>query len=377
MLLKNNKLEIKHTAGKFKKKLKKFPIELGKGISGEVAKKDKLFIIPNVKDDKRYIERFPNAKSEAALPIRMKGKVMGVLNLESRKPNNFKRYEDSLRILTNQIAIAIENAKLYDEVKDFNEKLKNEIFIATKELREKNIELKKLDRVKSEFVSNVSHELRTPLTSILGYAKLLYNNKVGELAEEQRQSLKIIIDESERLTRLINDVLDLAKLETGKIKYKVEDIDVVEIADHCLQTVMMIAMEKQIKLLLKKGDNVPIIKANRDLLRQVFLNLLNNAIKFTDKNGKVSISVGGIKDSVKISVKDNGCGIPDEEMARLFDKFYQVDSSMTRKHGGTGLGLPIVKHIINLHKGTIKVNSERNKGTEFIFTLPITRKKKT
>ena len=264
-----------------------------------------------------------------------------------------------------------------NEVKDFNEKLKNEIFIATKELREKNIELKKLDRVKSEFVSNVSHELRTPLTSILGYAKLLYNNKVGELAEEQRQSLKIIIDESERLTRLINDVLDLAKLETGKIKYKVEDIDVVEIADHCLQTVMMIAMEKQIKLLLKKGDNVPIIKANRDLLRQVFLNLLNNAIKFTDKNGKVSISVGGIKDSVKISVKDNGCGIPDEEMARLFDKFYQVDSSMTRKHGGTGLGLPIVKHIINLHKGTIKVNSERNKGTEFIFTLPITRKKKT
>ena len=352
----------------------KLKLKLSEGTSGWVARNKKALIVPDVKIDKRYMMISPLIKSSATIPIIVQDKIIGVLDLESMNYDNYKRFQKSLNILINQIGISLENAMLYQEINNFNEKLQDEIEIATQKLREQNIELKKVDKMKSEFVSNVSHELRTPLTSILGYAKILINERQGELAPEQKDSLKIIIEESDRLSRLINDVLDLAKLETGEISYKVETVDIVDIATRTLNTVMMIAQEKNIKLKFTLGKNVPVISSNRDLLKQVFLNLLNNAIKFTAVNGKVEVKIKKKKNFVELRVKDNGCGIPEDAIPRLFDKFYQVDASMTRKHGGTGLGLPIVKHIIDLHKGTIEVKSIINKGSEFIIELPIENK---
>jgi len=237
------------------------------------------------------------------------------------------------------------------------------------DLRRKNIELRKMDQLKSDFVSNVSHELRTPLTSIAGYTKLMTMEKLGTITEAQKKGLEIVAEEAERLTRLINNVLDLSKLESGRVKFKLEVIDISELAKLTTDTMKATASEKQIKLNIH-GPKIK-FKASRDLIKQVFLNLLSNALKFTPEGGSIDVTIKKLKQDVQVSVKDTGKGVSKELIPKLFDKFYQVDGSMTREYGGTGLGLVIVKHIIDAHKGKIKVKSELGKGSEFVFTLPL------
>jgi len=313
------------------------------------------------------------ARSEVAIPLKVKGKVIGVLDLESKKVDNYSKFKPYLNLLTKHISMVIENSRLVDEVSDFNERLQDEVYQATKELRIKNLELQRLDQLKSDFVSSVSHELRTPLTSVAGYAKVLHRGKQGELTEDQKDSLNIIIEEAERLTRLINDVLDLSKLETGRIRFKLEKVNLVERLKQCVDVVKASAQESGIKLTLKTSKSLPLINGNNDLLGQVFMNLLSNALKFTDKGGFISILVRKKDGYLRTIVKDNGCGISNEMLPKLFNKFYQADMSMSRKHGGTGLGLPIVKHIVQIHKGNIVVESEVGKGSSFIIDLPLER----
>jgi signal transduction histidine kinase len=252
----------------------------------------------------------------------------------------------------------------------FNERLKQEIETATAELREKNIELQKLDELKSDFVSNVSHELRTPLTSISGYTKLLMMEKLGKLNPRQTQSLSIVSDESDRLTRLINDVLDLSKLEAGKIEVRPERFDIAELAKETMESLGFEAEKKNIKLDLNVKTRNTMIEAGRDLIKQVFINLINNALKFTHSNGKVSITIRRVNKILLVDVLDTGKGIAKEDIPKLFNKFVQVDSSMTREEGGTGLGLVIVKHILSLHNGKIDVKSEVGRGSRFTFRVP-------
>jgi signal transduction histidine kinase len=308
--------------------------------------------------------------SKAMIPLLIDDMPIGMINLESRKKNNYRRIRKSLEILTNHIAIAIENARLYDEVRDFNRKLQEEVDIATRELRQKNEELKKLDEIKSEFVSNVSHELRTPLTSIAGYSKLIKAKKLGPITEQQKQSLNIIVEESDRLTRLINDVLNLSKLEQGKVEYRLEQLDLIEVIEQTIDSMKMNAKEKDISLVFIKPQNLPKVKASFDLMKQALVNLVSNAIKFSKKDGKVEIKAGERKDWVDVSVKDNGIGISEENQKKIFNKFYQVDSSMTKSAGGTGLGLVIVKKIMDIHKGKITLSSKPKRGTTFRFSLP-------
>jgi signal transduction histidine kinase len=372
MLIKDDYLKVKLSSGFDKKRTNKIKIKIGEGISGHVAKTGKPYIVHDVTKDKKYIPVSDDIKSEAVIPLITQNKVIGVLSLESTKVANFKRFQKSLNILTNQIAISIENTSFYNKIKNFNNRLKSEIELATKELREKNIELKKMDQMKSDFVSNVSHELRTPLTSISGYTKLLLMEKLGSVNDQQKDCLNIVAEESERLTRLINNVLDLSKLESGKIKFKLEKITIKEIATSTIQTLIHVANDKNITIKLKSIGKTPDFKASKDLVKQVFINLLNNALKFTPEDGKISVTIKHQKTTnmIDIAIKDSGDGIEKELIPRLFDKFYQVDSSMTRAYGGTGLGLVIVKHIIDAHKGKIKVKSKIGEGSEFVFSLP-------
>lgn len=374
LLVKDDFLEIKLTKGYSKEKANIIRIKKDEGISGWVARNGKPLIVANVKDDHRYVEINKNTVSEAAIPLIKAGKVIGVLNFESSNYNNFRRFEKPLEILTNQIAIAIENAKLYHEISLFNETLKNEVYMATKELVEKNKELERMAQLKSDFVSNVSHELRTPLTSIKGYSKLLLEGRLGEVPEKQVQCLKIILEETDRLTRLINEILDLAKLEKGKVKFKKEKINLEEVAQKVIETLTTLADDKDIKIHFISTGKIFNIAASQDLIKQVFFNLIGNAIKFTPKNGSIYVYIDNADNEIKVTIKDTGIGIKKEIVPKIFDKFFQVDSSMTREHGGTGLGLPISKHIIDAHKGKIFVESEVGKGSSFIFTLPIQKK---
>ncbi|MFH1439848.1 MAG: GAF domain-containing protein [Candidatus Woesearchaeota archaeon] len=371
MLVKDNILEIKFISGYPDSDDYRINVKVGEGISGYVAKEGKPIVVANVKDDSRYIELNTSTVSEAAIPLMKAGKVMGVLNLESSKYDQFTVYQQQLEILTNQIAIAIENSRLYHEISLFNETLKNEVYMATKELVEKNRELERMGRLKSDFVSNVSHELRTPLTSIKGYTKLLIEGKLGEMPDKQLQCMKIILEESDRLSRLINDVLDLAKLEKGTVKFKKDEMDIESVAKEVITTLFTLADDKDIKMEISSKGNIPQISASPDLIKQLFFNLIGNAIKFTPKNGTISVIIEVCNNCIKTTIKDTGIGIRKDVLPKLFDKFYQVDTSMTREFSGTGLGLPICKHIIDAHKGKIWVESELDKGSSFIFTLPL------
>jgi PAS domain S-box-containing protein len=311
----------------------------------------------------------PEVASVAAVPIILKDEAIGVLHLFSGKKDSFKKFRKSLEILMNHIASAIENSRMYEEISRFNAKLKEEVEQATRELRDANIELRKMDLLKSDFVSNVSHELRTPLTSIMGYTKLMLKGKLGELEDRQRQSLAIIESEAERLTRLINEILDLSKLESGKMPINLVRTDIVEIAADAIRMLESQAMEKSIKLRLRAG-RLPRIMASEDLIKQVFINLIGNAVKFTPAEGRVTVSLRRVGKEIRTEVADTGVGIPAEALPKLFSKFYQVDSSTTRHHSGTGLGLVIAKHIINQHEGRIEVESELGKGSRFTFFLP-------
>ncbi|MFW6449890.1 MAG: GAF domain-containing protein [Nanoarchaeota archaeon] len=370
MLLDNDHLSLTFSTGNPMANSKKMKFKVGTGVVGMVAKTGKTYIIDNVDTESNYMRVDKRVKSSATIPLLKKGAVMGVMHLESSRPEKFKYYAKSLGILTNHIAVAIENIRLYDQVLNFNRELERRIDEATKELQEKNKELRKMDEMKSDFVSNVSHELRTPLTSILGYTKLLHNGKLGELNDKQNNVLSTVVSESERLSRLINDVLDLSKLESGKIEIKFEKDDAGRIIKETVESLRHIAESKKIKLITRIEKNVG-LETSPDLLKQAVINLVNNALKFTKENGRVTIAAKTNGNKVLIHVKDTGVGIPKEEVQKLFDKFYQVDSSMTREHNGTGLGLVIVKHIAELHNGTVKVNSKEGKGSRFTLELPV------
>ncbi len=228
--------------------------------------------------------------------------------------------------------------------------------------------LKEVEEMKNDFVSIVSHELKTPLTSIKGYASLLNDGTLGELTDKQKRAVSIIDTDSDRLTSLIEDILDLSKLESGKIKTNFELINIEE----CIENSPAIGMieKKGIKFNKYLPKEMPLVYADKNKINQVFTNLLGNAAKFTKQNGEISVHIKDKKEFIKIDIKDTGVGIPKKLIPHLFNKFYQVDNHLRRGQGGSGLGLPIVKEILGLHNSLIAVDSKLKKGTTISFTLP-------
>lgn len=226
---------------------------------------------------------------------------------------------------------------------------------------------KDLSKMKDEFVSVVSHELRTPLTNIKLYLSLLKEGEFGTLSKKQKEPLKVLEDESERLNAMINNVLSLSKLEAGKQTLHLQNINLGSLVDSSVY----------LEMARKKGvvveNNIPQnmrVNVDEDLFKQVFTNLFSNALKFTENGGRIIFWARHVKSGIEIIVKDTGAGISKENMPHLFNKFYQAEHFMTRTKGGTGLGLSIVKKIIELHNGKITVISEKGRGTEFIISLP-------
>lgn len=232
---------------------------------------------------------------------------------------------------------------------------------------EKYVQEKELSQLKDKFVSIVSHELRTPLTSISLYSTLLKQGKFGKMNKKQKESADVIKNEAARLSGLINEVLDLSKLEDKKVKLKIDEFDLYELFKY--NPSESLAVQKGVKLVSKVRKGF-MIKGDKEKLKQVMINLLSNAIKYTDKGGKVTITAESKKDKWEISIADTGVGIGKEELDKIFDKFYQVEHHVTRKEGGSGLGLTIAYEIVKLHKGDIKVKSEVGKGSVFTVILP-------
>ncbi|MDJ0608083.1 MAG: sensor histidine kinase [Kiloniellales bacterium] len=244
---------------------------------------------------------------------------------------------------------------------------------ATRDLQEANERLRELDRLKDEFLSTVTHELRTPLTSIRSFSEILHDDPEIE-PEEQKEFLGIIISESERLTRLINEVLELAKIQAGRMQWKMEDVDLKDVVESSVTTLSRVFEQADVRLEAELPESVPLIHADRDRLVQVVINLLSNAQKFCPPGtGRVKVALECTGSELVTHIKDNGPGIPKADCEAIFDQFHQVRAGQTGNPKGTGLGLAICQHIVDRMGGRIWVESVEGEGADFIFAIPRTR----
>lgn len=301
----------------------------------------------------------PQTRSELGIPLIVGSRIIGALNVQSKQSNAFS--EDDIAILqtlADQIAVAVDNAQAYQMVQKAME------------------ETQKADRLKSQFLANMSHELRTPLNSIIGFSKVILKGIDGPINSQQEQDLAAIHNSGQHLLGLINDVLDLSKIEAGKMELAFEEnVNLSEIVKGVMSTTIGLVKDKPIKLNQTIDPNLPLLRIDPIKIRQVMLNLLSNAAKFTE-SGSISLNVELIqskvgKKEVKVSVRDTGIGIAEEDQTKLFKAFSQVDDSLTRKTGGSGLGLSICHYLIEMHSGRIGVESAAGKGSTFYFFLPV------
>lgn len=322
--------------------------------------------------------RQENLRDLLLVPLRSKKRTLGVLAVGSRRRHTFHyRDLDLLVRIGDEIGVAVENSLLYAELQ-----------LKIKELEEANRDLQELDRFKSRFLSNVSHELRTPITSIKTYIELFLGGKIGALDDLQKDKLLIVRRNVNNLLTLINDLLTLSRVEGQKSLVAGQElVSIQELADQVIADTVEIAKSKGLQLQRVGLREPAMIRVSRQGIQQVLQNLISNAIKFTDK-GKITVAIevydpanppaGGApvpaaetEEHVLVSVIDTGIGIPPEELGKVFQRFYQVDSSSTRKYVGTGLGLAIVKEILTSHHSAINVESQVGRGSRFWFVLPI------
>jgi len=251
------------------------------------------------------------------------------------------------------------------------EEKSTELEYATTQLQMANDRLKELDSMKDDFLSMISHEFRTPLTSLRAFGEILQDNP-NVSPEERKQFLGIIVNESERLTRLIEQLLDLAKMEAGRMDWLLEEVDVPSSIKEALAALNLLLKEQNIDLTLDFPEHIPLIQADRDQLIQVMINLVSNAIKFCDQdNGKINVRVSFEKESLCVTVEDNGEGIPVSLEEKIFDRFHQSQIGGAEKPQGTGLGLAICREIISFLGGKIWAENGKDGGAKFSFTLPV------
>ncbi|HEY9205995.1 MAG TPA: GAF domain-containing protein [Candidatus Methanoperedens sp.] len=339
-------------------------IKVGEGVAGGAVQ----IMKPLYTDIDHYPSRdlLPYLEKEGiftlvGVPLIAKGRVVGAMNLANCRRRVFSKEDiDVLASIGGQIGVAVENARLYQEAKT-----------AYGKLHKAYQELESLDRMKSEFLSNVSHELKTPLVSIRGYSELMHDDKLGAITQTQNKALEAIIRNTDRLTRLIDSLLFLSIQQMGRpeIKMKPRLANIDEIITASMADMKVPAERKNINMIKDVPPGLEVM-GDKDRLTEVFLNLIDNAIKFTHAGGKITIRAWQEKDSVDITVSDTGIGIPEDVMPYLFQRFYQADASITRKYGGTGLGLYICKSIIDAHNGEIRIESKVGIGTTVYVRLP-------
>jgi two-component system sensor histidine kinase/response regulator len=292
------------------------------------------------------------------------------------EPGNPYEYVAISTDVTEQKQVEQELAQKAESLKQMTDHLEELVKQRTADLEEANIQLQHMNKIKSEFVSVVSHELRTPLTSIKSFTEIL-NNDIAELdLDEQKHILSIINEESNRLGRLINDLLDLQKIDSGKMVWKDEEINLAEVLQASANLFSRAFSDKGLELRLEPAIQECLILADMDRIKQVIANLLSNALKFTEQ-GHIAMTLAVESDHATVSVSDTGLGIPEQDLANIFESFSQVDSSETRKIGGSGLGLTICKEIVSHYHGRIWVESSLSKGSRFTFTLPLINHSKT
>jgi signal transduction histidine kinase len=323
--------------------------------TGRVLVKEEVKLNPEMAEYFEAAEgELESVRAALIVPLKVENKLTGILLVgEKLSGEIFDPQElEVLAVLANQVAISLENARLYEE------------------LSASNAQLMQASRLKSQFLASMSHELRTPLNSIIGFSKVLLNRLDGELTERQEVYIRSVHNSGAHLLQLINGILDFSRIEAGKLEMISEELDLHELIDECIDSSMPLARGKQLKLEKNVPLELPRVVADRTKVKQILLNLLSNAIKFTTQ-GHIAVGVVAEPDAVRVSVADTGIGIRQEDLARLFEPFQQLDNPVARGAGGTGLGLAISKKFVELHGGRVWAESRQNLGSTFHFTLPL------
>jgi signal transduction histidine kinase len=343
----------------FDEYMRSHPIEPDRGtVAGRVLLEGKPVHIPDIQSDPELIQFRPMSTRAGfhtmlGVPLLREGNPIGVIILARKAIRAFSDKQIELATtFADQAVIAIENVRLFDEIQD------------------KSRQLEIASQHKSQFLANMSHELRTPLNAILGYTELILDNIYGETPEKMREVLERLQANGKHLLGLINDVLDLSKIEAGQLTLDLADYSLQDVVHTVVVAVDSLANGKKLALTADVGQNLPIGHGDGRRLAQVLLNLVGNAIKFTDK-GEVAIKATMSDSSFTVAVRDTGPGISPSDQGKIFEEFQQADNTATKRKGGTGLGLSIAKRIIGMHGGRIWVESDVGKGSTFAFTIPV------
>lgn len=392
-------LQLKAAKGAGSALFAQYDLKIGEGLIGSVAQSKRMQVLADIPKETGFTiksilgESLPNQM--VLLPFYLQDNLLGVLALAGFYP----LAEDRLKILeivAGQLGLAIANAKSYhlvrhqaeelqtkgEELEVQNEELRSqseeletqteELSAQQKELEAKNYQIQEASRLKTEFLANMSHELRTPLNSILSFSHLLLDHVPGELNEEQEKQIRIIAKNGKNLLQLINDLLDLSRIESGRIEIDLQPLLVDELIAEIKDGIEPMVLEKGLTLKIQVDSNLPIMRFDRRRLNQILLNLLNNALKFTQK-GEISLRVEAMADrkAIQFTVQDTGIGIAPSDLKVIFQEFRQIDGSLTRTYSGAGLGLAIVQRLVRSLKGKVMVESEPGQGSCFMVILPV------
>ncbi len=340
--------------------LRNNPPRLGDGIVGRAAASREPVVVPNILEERAYaprmrqmLERF-GFRASLAVPLLREDRIIGGLVVRRKAMGEFRpEVIELLKTFANQSVLAIQNARLF------------------REIEEKSQQIEAANRHKSEFLANMSHELRTPLNAIIGFSEVLQEKLFGELNEKQAEYTDDILSSGRHLLSLINEILDLSKVEAGRMELELATFDLPIAIDNARTFVRERAATHGITLDVTIDDRLGDIIGDERKIKQILLNLLSNAVKFTPEAGRIEIAARQSDGSVEISVSDTGIGIAAEDQPKVFEEFRQVGSDYAHKVEGTGLGLTLAKKFVELHGGRIWVESEVVKGSTFVFTLPI------
>ena len=346
---------------------------LGEGIVGWSVAERKAARVSDATTDPRFktLASGTTPKSVMVMPLESPNRVVGALTLGRKQVKPFTDLEQALvRVIANQAAISLDNASLHASA----QRQLQEIALQKHELEVANAQIRENSRLKGEFLANMSHELRTPLNSILGFSEILKDNLAGKMTPQQEQECLANIHSSGRhLLNLVNDVLDLSKIEAGRLELQYEEFQVGSCISEVLTVVRPLAERASINLVVELDNESALLRADKGKLKQILYNLLANAIKFTPEGGQavVKTRTKPRAGQLILQVKDSGIGIDPEHHEQIFSEFFQVQAAADRRFEGTGLGLALVKRLVGLHGGTIKVDSQLGRGATFTVTLPL------
>ena len=356
-LVDGDELVVEATAGT-KPEFVKVRLKMDEGGSALAVRERRAIYVRDTKQDPDFRFFDPAVRSMVAVPLISRGVVLGTLTVDQEEPDAFSTSDvQFLTIAASQVSVALANARFHEELLERADQLAN----AIQELRQN-------ERLKDEMLQNLSHELRTPLTFVKGYVDLLLDDGMGALNDAQREALDIVTDRTNVITRIISDIVVPQRIEASTLN--VQALPIADLLQSAVSGHQLTVQSKGFSMVYTKPDTSPMVRGDQERLVQAIDNLINNAIKFSPDGGVIKINLVDRPEEVEIEVSDQGIGVAKEKQDRIFDRFFQADGSTIRSFGGIGIGLAIVKQVVEAHGGRIWVESEVDEGSSFFISLP-------